>query len=173
MHEAPRITIVRAEPLRSDTFAAFGEVLGDGAGPAALVNLGTAKRYDHAARLANDRTSANPNLAVFHCTPVALPFRVTLLERHPHSSQTFVPLAVERWLVCAAESLADGSPDLATLRAFVATAGMGVNFRRGLWHHPILALDQPARFAMLVWEDGSAGDTVEWKLTQPLEVHES
>jgi ureidoglycolate lyase len=168
-----QLTIVRAEPLLADTFARFGEVLGPSAGgeDGKLVNLETARRFDHAARLENARTKAHPNLAFFHCTPVALPFRITLLERHPHSTQAFLPLAGARWLVCVAPDGAGGKPDLAGLRAFIGGPGIGVNFRRGLWHHPILALDEPARLAMLAWEDGTPADAEEWRVPQALEVH--
>ena len=170
--DAARITIVRAEPMLPDTFARFGEMIDDPAGVGELVNLGTAQRFDHAARLASDRPHARPNLAFFRCAPVALPFRITMLERHPHSTQAFLPLAVSRWLVCVAPDGPGGVPEPGSLRAFIAGPGMGINFRRGLWHHPILVLDQPARFAMLAWEDGSPGDAEEWILPQALEIHE-
>lgn len=167
------ITVVRAEPLLAETFAPFGEVLGAPAtDDGKLVNLETARRFDHAARLENARTAALPNLAFFHCTPVTLPFRITMVERHPHSSQAFLPLAVGRWLVCVAPHGPNDEPNLGELRAFLGGPGIGVNFRRGLWHHPIVALDQPARFAMLAWEDGGPDDTVEWPVTQSLEVHQ-
>jgi len=171
MMNEPSITIVRAEPLVAESFARFGEVVGTAEGDdGRLVNLETARRFDHAARLENARMDAHPNLAFFHCTPVVLPFRVTMLERHPHSTQAFLPLAGGRWVVCVAPDGAGGEPDLDGLRAFLAEPGIGVNFRRGLWHHPILALDQPARFAMLAWEDGGPGDAEERTLTQHLEI---
>jgi ureidoglycolate lyase len=40
----------------------------------------------------------------------------------------------------------------------------------GVWHHPILALDGPADFVMLAWEDGSALDCVEHPLAEPVRV---
>jgi ureidoglycolate lyase len=167
------VTIVRAEPLLAETFARFGEVVGTtAADDGRLVNLETARRFDHAAQLENARTAAHPNLAFFHCSPVTLPFRITMLERHPHSTQAFLPLAVSRWLLCVALEGPGGIPELGSLHAFIAGPGMGVNFRRGLWHHPMLVLDQPARFAMLAWEDGSPDDAEEWNLPQALEVHE-
>lgn len=173
MSAPSQVTVVRIEPLTAEAFASFGEVLGPTEGiDGRLVNLETAMRFDHAARLENARTAALPNLAFFHCTPVTLPFRITLLERHPHSTQAFLPLSVERWLVCVAPEAADGMPDIRGLRAFLAGPGIGVNFRRGLWHHPILALGQPARLAMLAWEDGGPDDAEEWQPTQSLEVHE-
>lgn len=45
---------------------------------------------------------------------------ISFLERHPHSTQTFVPLKVGRWIVLLAPTLADGTPDLANFKAFLA-----------------------------------------------------
>jgi ureidoglycolate lyase len=39
-----------------------------------------------------------------------------------------------------------------------------------VWHHPIIALEAPAEFAMLAWEDGSPGDCVVRQLSEPLLV---
>lgn len=147
-----------AEPLTGAAFAPFGQVVAEGAGPAVSTNQGTATRSDGAAQLENTRRDAKPNLAVFRSLAKALPLDLTLLERHPHSTQAFLPLSCTRYLVCVAPTAADGGPELARLRAFLGGPGQGVNYTRGLWHHPIVALDGDAVFAMLAWEDGSPGD---------------
>jgi ureidoglycolate lyase len=45
-----------------------------------------------------------------------------------------------------------------------------VNYRAGVWHHPIIALDGPADFVMLAWEDGTPRDCEERPLSAPLLV---
>lgn len=168
MDAAPRT--LRTEPLTREAFAPFGDVITAGAGPGRDTNLGTAVRFDWTAALENTREAARPNLAVFRATPQALPFRVTLLERHPCSSQVFAPLVADRWLVIVAPELPGGTADAARLRAFVARAGQGVHLRRGLWHHPIVVLDRAADLLMLAWEDGTARDCEERKLDAPVDV---
>jgi hypothetical protein len=91
-----------------------------------------------------------------------------VLERHEFSSQAFVPmgggggrylvlvcmpgagesirffeLACERTELTQLSfaSLADGQPDLSTLRAFLATHAQGISYHPNIWHHPIIALD--------------------------------
>ena len=152
---------LNAEPIGREAFAPFGDVLWAGLSEGAAANQGTAVRFNWAAQLANDRAGARPNLAIFRSTPQPLPFLVKLLERHPHSTQAFLPLVCARFLVLVAPTAADGGPELAGLRAFVCRAGQGINYRAGTWHHPIIALDAPAEFAMLAWEDGTAGDCEE------------
>ena len=54
---------------------------------------------------------------------------ITFLERHPHSTQTFVPLTVGRWIVesrerSASEASAPSSPALKMPCASIAMSGM-------------------------------------------------
>ena len=156
MSGAPRR--IPLEPLSAAAFAPFGTVLGAAAGRGRPTNLGTAERFDEAAPLVNARPGARPNLAVFVLRPQPLPLAITLLERHPHSSQVFAALGSGRWLVAVAPARADGAPDPAGLRAFVAGAGDAICFAPGTWHHPVIALDRPAELLMLAWEDGGPGD---------------
>lgn len=156
---------LRLEPVTRASFAPFGQLI-EAAGAASLANQGTAARFDFAARLANLRPDARPNVAVFRAQPRALPLSLRLLERHPGSSQMFVPMTAPRYAVLVAEAGPDGAPDLATLRAFACASHQAINYDAGTWHHPMIALDAPSDFVMLAWEDGTAGDCVEHPLPE-------
>jgi ureidoglycolate lyase len=151
-----------AEDLTQSSYDPYGEVImaaprGEPGKPA---NQGTARRYDHLAKLEDLRPgAARANLAVFATSARELPFSVVLLEKHPLSTQVFVPMRALRYLVVVA--LGGARPDATTLRAFLAASNQGITYRPGVWHHPLIALDTAAEFACLVWEDGSAGDCVE------------
>ncbi|KAI1402568.1 ureidoglycolate hydrolase [Hypoxylon fuscum] len=104
-------------------------------------------------------------------------FEVQILERHPFTTQTFVPLGVDgsaRYLVIVAPSLSPsadspeeeklpvpagdglpgrGMPDLKGLRAFVATGAQAVTYGAGTWHAPMAAL-------------GSAGSAIDFVVVQ-------
>lgn len=147
-----------AEPLTPEAFAPFGRVVSAGLQEGASANQGTAVRYDHCTDLLSTRPGAKPNLAVFRSVARALPFDVVLLERHPCSTQVFLPMLVSRYLVVVAPTAADGGPALSGLRAFLCQPGQGVAYAVGTWHHPMVALDAPGEFAMLAWEDGTALD---------------
>lgn len=163
--------MIRAQPLSVEAFAPFGDVVSAGLKAGALANQGTAVRFDHCAALVNARgVQATANLAVFQSEPKVLPFEVKLLEQHPHSTQVFLPMQCARFLVCVAPTLDGGAPDQAALKAFICVAGQGVAYKPGVWHHPIVALDEAAHFAMLAYEDGSANDCVEYLLAHPLRI---
>ncbi len=156
--------------LTKEAFAPFGDVVSAGAQGGVAANQGTAQRFDFTCALHNDRPRSRANMVAVRCVPVALPLELKLLEQHPHSSQTFIPMIVSRYLVCVAPTGADGLPQLDGLKAFIGQPGQGINYRPGTWHHPLVVLDGPAHFAMLVWEDGTQQDCVEWRLPAPLIV---
>lgn len=161
---------VTIEPLTEAAFGPFGFVVSAGLVAGASANQGTAIRFDRCAELVSTRSSAAPNLAVFRSTRKSLPFVVTLLEQHPCSTQTFLPMVCVRFLIVVAPTSSGGGPDVDGLRAFVCGPGQGVSYRVGVWHHPIIALDGDADFAMLAWEDGSSLDCVEHPLEVPVTI---
>ena len=76
------------------------------------------------------------------------------MERHPLGSQAFMPLDAQPFIVVVAplgEQVAPGD-----LRAFITNGRQGVNYRRGVWHHSLIALNAPARF--IVVDRGGPGD---------------
>lgn len=161
---------ITASPITPEAFAPFGQIVSAGLSEGRAANMGTAVRCDWCAGLESTRPGARPNMAVFRSLAKALPFEIRLLERHPCSTQAFLPMVCTRYLVCVAPALPDGSPDVAGLVAFRCGPGQGINYRRDVWHHPILALDGPADFVMLAWEDGGALDCVEHPLSEPVRV---
>ena len=140
---------VLAEPLDAQAFSPFGEVFGPPAQPGRAYFDGP---------LGDDRPAARPSLSVVHTLPAALPLRVTHLERHPFSSQSFVAMDGARWLVIVCPHAAGGGPDTAAVRAFIAAPGQGVTYRRDTWHHSLTVLERPAAHAILMWCDGTSGD---------------
>lgn len=81
-----------------------------------------------------------------------------VMERHPHSSQTFFPLTSTPYLIAVAPDATDGRPDTDGLCAFIVPAGTVIQYRPAVWHAPLTALGPEARFAMHVHKDGSAAD---------------
>ncbi len=153
---------IRTEPLTPEAFAPFGYVISgdrtDVEGKPA--NQGTAKRFNWLGAVEDLRPGKSRlNLCLFRCSPrLVWPLRVEILEKHPLTTQVIVPMNAERYVVLVGERTKGDVPDLATLRAFVATARQGVAYHPGTWHHPILALDHESDFTSLVWEDEGPGD---------------
>ncbi|WP_421997815.1 ureidoglycolate lyase [Reyranella sp.] len=141
---------IQTQPLTREAFAPFGEVIDVPDSPGRIY-------YEEA--LGNLRPDARPSLSLaFRAETPDRPLRTDMLERHEFSSQTFVPVEAARWLIVVAPHAAAGGPDLAGIRAFIATGRQGVTYRPNTWHHGLTTLDRPGSFAVFMWRDGGTGD---------------
>jgi ureidoglycolate lyase len=118
----------------------------------------------------NLRDHARLDCYINHREPTALPHSVFVMERHAFSSQAFMPFQVSRYVVAAAPTAGAGGPDLAKLQAFVAAGTQAVNYRAGVWHCPLIVLDEAAKFVVVMWKDGSPGDEEFIDLPEPLQL---
>lgn len=151
-----------AEPLNAEAFRPFGQVVEGLAEPGR-------KRFNEF--LENARADAGFDLSIATYEPLAAwPMHVKELERHPHSSQTFIPIRTAGYLVIVAPDKPDGSPDLAEARCFLASDKQGITYRRGLWHHGMTVVEDSAEMAILMWCDGSSGDEEFLDVDTPFEV---
>ena len=94
-------------------------------------------------------------LSTTHVRAVQLPITIEQIERHPFSSQTFVPMEVSRWVVVVSVS-----PELSDIRGFMVGPGVGVTIGRGIWHYQLTALDSDATFVVLMWKDQSTDEEI-------------
>ena len=135
------------QPLTKEAFAPFGDVID--------VPTAAGRTY-YADALGNLRPHAKASLSMSYREPTPdRPLKSGMLERHEFSSQTFVPVDVGRWLIVVAPHARAGGPDMAGLKAFVATGAQGVTYRPNTWHHGLTALDRPGRFAVFMWLAGT------------------
>ncbi len=143
-----RSVILRTN-FTEEAFAPFGAVI------AQPQNIGERRMYSQ--WLGGEGLS--PVLHVNAVAPVVLPHRVSLLERHPHANQAFIPLDVSRYLVTVAPSDEAGKPRLDDLVAFLVPGNLGVVYGRGVWHAGACVLDRIGHFSVLMWR-GKADDDV-------------
>jgi ureidoglycolate lyase len=103
-------------------------------------------------------------------------FDVRILERHPFTPQTFIPMGLGReedggtcYLVIVAPTLQGeprstgepkgaGGPDLEGVRAFVVRGDQGVTYGPGTWHAPMIVLGEKAVEFVVVQYANGVGD---------------
>ena len=144
MSANPRILV--AESLTAGAFAEFGDVV-EAHGDAGLINSGTTRQFADLAGIDVTSEGGRPCVSIYRATPYPFPMPIRMLERHPLGSQLFMPLSGERFLVVVAP--AGAVPDRAAVRAFVTDGYQGVNYRRGTWHHPLIALAGTGDFLVI------------------------
>lgn len=136
-----------AEKLTQSAFQPFGDVIETANKPFISINDGNAERYHNLAQLDLLAQSGEPLVSVFRARPYPKPLLIKMMERHPLSSQAFYPLTTDPFLVLVAP--ADEEPTAENMRLFVTNGSQGVNFHRGVWHHPLLVLVEQQDFLVI------------------------
>lgn len=193
---------VSSSPLTRESFAPFGHVVentlktidpGSSAAAARLprnasiANQGSALKLSNVTPMTNNyglapsQMPSRPAVSMFVCHPRTLRqasskklrFDVRILERHPFTTQTFVPMGLAGddpstlYLVIVAPTLpqtwsapgSEGMPDLRNLKAFVATGTQAVTYGAGTWHAPMVVLGKrPIEFVVYQFTNGVGCD---------------
>jgi ureidoglycolate lyase len=137
---------LRMEPLTRTAFAPFGDVIELDGARHFPINGGTTERFHDLASIDVGEAGGRPIVSVFRAQPRTWPVEIAMMERHPLGSQAFVPLGSVRYAVVVAPA---GEFDPARLRAFWVEGGQGVNYAKGVWHHPLLAFDRVNDFLVI------------------------
>jgi len=184
--------IVPVLPLTPEAFVSYGEVIqaytdltaaprGTRITPA---NQGTANKFHKLALMESSYATkdATLGLSVYRCQPVQATMGgfldVTVLERHPYTTQAFVPMGGggqegdevlkdpgNTYLVVVAKNGADDQPDMSTLRAFMASGGQGIMYKEGQWHQPMTVLGKYMDFTCVETQIGN-GDPSDCEIVE-------
>ena len=127
------------EPLTPEAFKPFGDVIeATECAQHFSINQGFAERFDRLTLIDVAQDGGQAAVSIFRAKARPQPLQLTMLEKHPLGSQAFMPLSGQPYLVVVA--LGGDQPDLKSLRCFAASGQQGVNYAKGTWHHPLLAL---------------------------------
>lgn len=145
------------ERLTRESFRPFGAVIETDGAERRLINDGTTERFHALAAAEIAGSGGRAILSIFRGQPRRLPYRLTMMERHPLGSQAFFPLDNRPWLVAVAED-GDGRPGRP--RVFLAGGRQGVQYAANVWHHPLMALGAVSDF-LVVDRDGPGANLQE------------
>jgi ureidoglycolate lyase len=155
---------LRVARLTREGFRPFGDVIDASGPPDDFANGGAARVFRNRAEVDVGAEGGRLCINVVRAEPTPMPLRVAVMERHPLSSQAFSPLAGAEWLVVVAPA---GSLDADAIVAFRAGPDQGVNYRRGVWHHPLIALGLTSDFLVIDRTGEGANFEIE-RLAEPL-----
>ena len=60
-------------------------------------------------------------------------------KRHPLGSQAFIPMKETTFLCFVAPE--GQKPDLKKIESFIITPGIGINYKPGIWHFPLISTE--------------------------------
>ncbi|CCX29551.1 ureidoglycolate hydrolase [Pyronema domesticum] len=161
---APSLPVLSIAPLTPEAFAPFGTVVITPQTGGITVNQGSATKHPRISPLHHSYPASSPpattNMNLFQCRPRSLPlsgiFNCQILERHPYTTQTFIPMAAgeEGYIVIVAPTGTDGWPVLGNMKAFKAEKEMAVTYGKGTWHAPMVVLEKETKFVVVNGENG-------------------
>lgn len=138
---------LRPEPLTSEAFAPFGEVIEAVLDDYSAMNDARFARFDELCTI-DIADGGRVAVSIASCrSPSSLPLRVDRIERHPLGSQAFVPLQPCKMVVVVAPP--GETVGAADLRAFVTRPRQGFNYHRGTWHMPLIAFAAGDQFLVI------------------------
>jgi ureidoglycolate lyase len=190
----PKIHI-RPTPLTPNNFQKYGTLIQNPAhnpqNPTQCAvessNQGSALKYIDITHLTNhypqspSKKTAKPVMNMFVSSPRKLRRQsaimgegdlildIKILERHPYTPQTFIPLGLPsssntNFLIIVAPTLPSpnsewprgpGLPDLENIQAFLADGSQAITYGPGTWHAPMVVLgDSAVDFVVVQWANG-------------------
>ena len=135
---------LQTQPLTTNAFKAFGEIIDATGEPDKIINQGLCGRYHNLAQL--DFTTGKAGLSVFNAEARSLPFKLEMMERHPEGSQAFIPMHQYPYLIIVSHDK-NGVPD--TPISFISKPGQGINIFKNTWHGVLCPLHSPGLFAVI------------------------
>ncbi|MFA7437169.1 ureidoglycolate lyase [Castellaniella sp.] len=143
----PTPRILAVEPLSRSAFAPFGDVIqADEASVHYSINEGNTVRFHDLAKI-DPGPEGRAIVSIFRGQARRLPFAIHMMERHPKASQAFIALSGRPWLAVVAPR--EAAPRAEDLRVFLCQPHQGVNYAPGVWHHPLLALQDTSDFLII------------------------
>ncbi|MFZ6814977.1 ureidoglycolate lyase [Undibacterium sp. Rencai35W] len=140
---------IQIETLSRAAFAPFGDVIMLDGARHYPINEGTTERYHALTSADTAEQNGQTILSLFRAQARALPLEIRVMERHPLGSQAFAPMTHDmaaEYLVVVAPA---GEFRLDSLRAFLCQGFQGVNYAKGVWHHPLIALHKISDFIVM------------------------
>jgi ureidoglycolate lyase len=144
-------------PITAERFAPYGDVIATLPEKRAAMNEARFERFDDLAGIDVD-LSGDGHVAISIAksrVATVLPYRFDMVERHPLGSQAFIPRTPFAFIVVVGPRGA--SIEATELEAFVTNGSQGINYHRGTWHMPLIALQAGHEF-LIIDRCGSAAN---------------
>ena len=164
--------ILPIQLISRELYRPYGDLIAgkDGNGGGEGANQGTAEAFHNLASFKNRRPeSASPGVSVFRVQPLSQDsLRLKLLEKHPYSTQFFIPMNAVAYLVIVA--LGDEHPDVDTLKVFKVPGNQAIGYHPGVWHYPMVALERVTDFVTMTYQVGDSEDCVIQEFSKDTEL---
>jgi ureidoglycolate lyase len=139
-----QLKIINLEEVSKEEFAPYGQIWGrkEGEPLEALENL---EFYSYETKLEPAVEMVETGLLI--CNEKGR--RIRYFERHPETSETFIPIQGQCIVVMAPGNDGEVKPDVTRIKAFYLSGNLGVALPAGNWHWPPIPLGKQVKLLLL------------------------
>ena len=131
--------IVEPKPITKENFSKFGDVITTKNIKPLEINNGYAKRFNDIAKIDTSNENGETTISIFSALKRSFPMKIDMMEKHPLGSQAFIPMKETTFLTLVAPE--GEKPDLEKIESFIVPKGIGVNYKTGIWHFPLISTE--------------------------------
>jgi len=147
--------VIKPKPITKENFSKFGDMITTKNIKPLKINNGYAKRFDNIAKLDTSNENGETTISIFSALKRSFPMKIDMMEKHPLGSQAFIPMKETTFLTLVAPE--GKKPDLEKIESFIIPNGIGVNYKTGVWHFPLISTED---MDFLVVDRKGSGDNL-------------
>ena len=132
-------TIVKLIKVTKTNFATFGDLISSEDVKPMDINAGYAKRFDNLANINTSKDDGKTIVSVFSALKRTFPMKIDMMEKHPLSSQAFIPMKETTFLSFVAPP--GESPEISKIQSFIIPPKTGINYKPDIWHFPLISTE--------------------------------
>ena len=147
--------IIKPVKISRSNFSSYGDVISTEDINPMNINEGYAKRFDNLANIDTSKDSGKTIVSIFSALKRTFPMKIHMMEKHPLGTQAFIPMKETTFLAFVAPS--GESPEIDKIQSFIIPPKMGINYKPGIWHFPLISTEN---INFLVIDRKGSGDNL-------------
>ena len=132
-------TIIKPKEITRENFAIYGDLISSDSIKPIDINAGYAKRFNDLAKINTSKNKGETIISIFSALKRSFPMKIDMMEKHPLGSQAFVPMKETIFLTFVAPP--GDVPEIKKIQSFIIPQKMGVNYKPGIWHFPLISTE--------------------------------
>ena len=129
--------IIKPKKITRKNFKKFGDVISTKKIKSININDGYAKRFNDLCRINTSSKKGSTIASIFSAKKRKFPMNIKMMEKHSLGSQAFIPMEETTFLVFVAPK--GKKPNIKKLKSFIIPEQIGINYRPGIWHFPLIS----------------------------------
>jgi len=147
--------IIKPVKISRSNFSSYGDLISTDDINPMNINEGYAKRFDNLANLDTSKDSGKTIVSIFSALKRTFPMKIHMMEKHPLGTQAFIPMKETTFLAFVAPT--GESPEIDKIQSFIIPPKMGINYKPGIWHFPLISTEN---INFLVIDRKGSGDNL-------------